>query len=158
MKTNESSSNSTFKIGLTMAGAVSAGSYTAGVIDYLLETLELWEQAKTKNRQLQKQFPDNYREQAAYNNSVPMHDVQLEVISGASAGGITGTLTAISLLEGIRPINAQNPNREQNKLWQSWVEMSDSPTETTLSQLMNTDDIKKNEVCLLYTSPSPRDS
>mgnify|MGYP003342307022 CR=1 FL=1 len=29
-----------FKIGLVMAGAVSAGAYTAGVLDFLLEALE----------------------------------------------------------------------------------------------------------------------
>ena len=34
-----------FEIGLCMAGAVSAGAYTAGVMDYLIETLDKWEQA-----------------------------------------------------------------------------------------------------------------
>ena len=33
-------------MGLTMAGAVSAGCYTAGVLDYLFEILDLWERAK----------------------------------------------------------------------------------------------------------------
>ena len=47
-----------FKICLTMAGAVSAGAFTAGVMDYLLETLELWEQAKIKNRSLGADHPD----------------------------------------------------------------------------------------------------
>lgn len=28
-----------FKIGVTMAGAVSAGAYTAGVLDFLIEAL-----------------------------------------------------------------------------------------------------------------------
>jgi hypothetical protein len=37
-----------FKICIAMAGAVSAGAYTAGAMDYLLETLDLWEQAKQK--------------------------------------------------------------------------------------------------------------
>jgi predicted patatin/cPLA2 family phospholipase len=33
-----------FKIGLVLAGAVSAGAYTAGVVDFLFEALEAWEQ------------------------------------------------------------------------------------------------------------------
>lgn len=41
-----------FKICLTMAGAVSAGAFTAGVLDYLLETLDVWEKAKQKNREI----------------------------------------------------------------------------------------------------------
>ena len=36
-----------FHLGITMAGAVSAGCYTGGVMDYLFELLDLWEKAKT---------------------------------------------------------------------------------------------------------------
>lgn len=35
-----------FEIGLVMAGAVSAGAYTARVIDFLLQALKEWEMAK----------------------------------------------------------------------------------------------------------------
>mgnify|MGYP000294822413 FL=1 len=38
--------NNAFHIGITMAGAVSAGAYTAGFIDYLIEILELWGKQK----------------------------------------------------------------------------------------------------------------
>lgn len=31
-----------FEIGLCMAGAVSAGAYTAGLMDYLIETPDKW--------------------------------------------------------------------------------------------------------------------
>ena len=37
----------TFEIGLVMAGAVSAGAYTAGVVDFLIEALDTWDQART---------------------------------------------------------------------------------------------------------------
>jgi len=37
-----------------MAGAVSAGAYTAGFIDYLFEVLELWEEQKTIIREKKK--------------------------------------------------------------------------------------------------------
>ena len=80
-----------FKLCLTMAGAVSAGSFTGGVLDYLIETLTLWEEAKATNRKLGVNHPE-------YNHSVPMHNVEIDVLSGASAEGITGTLTLMSLL------------------------------------------------------------
>ena len=32
----------TFELGLVMAGAASAGAYTAGVIDFLFEALQAW--------------------------------------------------------------------------------------------------------------------
>ena len=31
-----------FEIGLVMAGAVSAGAYTAGVVDFLIRALDQW--------------------------------------------------------------------------------------------------------------------
>ncbi len=39
----------TFHLGITMAGAVSAGAYTAGFMDYILEALSAWEAAKKEN-------------------------------------------------------------------------------------------------------------
>lgn len=119
-----------------MAGAVSAGAYTAGVIDYLLETLELWEQAKRKNQSIKEKYPDRYLHHG-YDESVPTHEVQLEVLSGASAGGITGTLTLLSLLE--KRANAK-PNY---KLYQAWVDMADDEQEDTLSKMLTNTDIEK---------------
>ena len=81
-----------FKICLTMAGAVSAGAFTGGVMDYLLETLELWEQAKIRNRSLGMDHPE-------YDFSIPMHDVEIDVISGSSAGGISGALTLLNVVD-----------------------------------------------------------
>jgi hypothetical protein len=39
MATVSTTDQDTFYVGLCMAGAVSAGAYTAGVMDYLLEAL-----------------------------------------------------------------------------------------------------------------------
>ena len=44
--------NDTFYLGLTMAGAVSAGAYTGGVLDYIFEVLDKWEKAKTGELQI----------------------------------------------------------------------------------------------------------
>ena len=70
----------TFRMGLAMAGAVSAGAYTAGVMDYLLEALENWQNAKELG------IP-----------GVPKHRLLIEVLSGASAGGMTAILTAAAM-------------------------------------------------------------
>lgn len=40
----------TFELGLCMAGAVSAGAYTAGVLDLLIEALDAFEAEKARRR------------------------------------------------------------------------------------------------------------
>lgn len=85
--------NEPFQLGICMAGAVSAGAYTAGVLDCLLEALEGWEQK---------------RGQAG----VPTHRVSISVVGGASAGGVTGLLAAAAIQQPAAKI-----------LYKSWVEM-----------------------------------
>jgi hypothetical protein len=139
-----------FKIGIAMAGAVSAGAYTAGVIDYLLETLSKWEGAKERNKQLGKDHPE-------YDHSVPMHDVVIEVMGGSSAGGMTAAITALGLFEGLRPINDDNPNKEQNKLYEAWVNLNDKGDGkmSTLLQMLQTGDIEEHGgvISLLNSQP-----
>ncbi len=130
------SQQKTFKLCLTMAGAVSAGAFTAGVLDYFLETLDLWDKAKEKNKLLTKDHPD-------YDHTIPMHNVEIDVISGSSAGGITGTLTLLSLVDGnYKPVNKDNPNGLQNVFYQSWVEMADDEKSDTMKKLLERDDLK----------------
>ncbi|WP_335966719.1 patatin-like phospholipase family protein [Galbibacter sp. PAP.153] len=129
-----------FKLCLTMAGAVSAGSYTAGVLDYLIETLQLWQQAKDKNKALGSDHPE-------YDQSIPMHDVIIDVVSGASAGGITGTLSLMSLLsKKHRAVNRFNPKGENNLFYKCWVKMADDDTGKTLEKLLDTQDLDKNKL------------
>jgi hypothetical protein len=77
-------SGKTFQIGLTMSGAISAGAYTAGVLDFLTEALDAWEEARN----------------GAGSDAVPNHRVGLKVMSGASAGAITAAIAAIALVDG----------------------------------------------------------
>lgn len=139
-----------FKIGIAMAGAVSAGAYTAGVIDYLLESLSKWEGAKERNKQLGKDDPD-------YDHSVPMHDVIIEIMGGSSAGGMTAAITTLGLFEGLRPVNDENPNKEQNKLYEAWVDLNDKGDGkmSTLLQMLETGDIAENDgvISLLNSQP-----
>ena len=44
-----SQTEKSFRIGLCMAGAISAGAYTAGVMDYLIEAMEEWQRRKDNN-------------------------------------------------------------------------------------------------------------
>lgn len=101
-----------------MARAVSAGAYTAGVMDYLLEATETWQRAKDKGE------------------DVPAHGIKIRVMTGASAGGMTTAIAAVELLK-----RANNPEMAAQKgyrslMYQAWVKRID------ISKLLNTDDLK----------------
>lgn len=101
--------NSAFQVGICMAGAVSAGAYTAGVMDYLLEALTAYEENRGKD-------------------GFPSHKVEIPVMGGASAGGMTAIITAAALQQGITPITAplSDPlqERPENMLYHSWVDLT----------------------------------
>ena len=78
--TGNDSSQKEFQISLSMSGAISAGAYTAGVFDFLIEALEAWEAARARA-------------------DVPNHRVGLKAMSGASAGAITAAVGAIALAD-----------------------------------------------------------
>ena len=121
----------TFRIGLSMAGAVSAGAYTAGVMDYLLEALENWQKAKDLN------LPD-----------VPQHNVLIEVLSGASAGGMTAVITTAAVQKDFPHVNQQNylsgVNRE-NPLFDSWVNLTEDEKNDMMNQMLSNDDVISSE-------------
>ncbi len=83
----ETVDRSEFHLGLTMSGAISAGAYTAGVFDFLIQALDEWERARRG-------------EIAAVDpGAIPDHRVGLKVISGASAGAITAAVGAVALAD-----------------------------------------------------------
>lgn len=99
----------TFEIGLVMAGAISAGAYTAGVISFLLDALDAW-----------------YLEKEAGNPSVPKHNVTIRVISGTSAGGMTAGILAMSLYRELPPVMCpQIETHSDNPLFEPWINMAD---------------------------------
>lgn len=73
-----------FEIGLALAGAISAGAYTAGVIDFLMQALQAWEGQRDKG--------------------APVHSAKIRTLAGASAGAITGALGVVALARGLRPV------------------------------------------------------
>ena len=79
-----------FRLGLTMAGAISAGAYSGGVFDMIFEALAAWEREKQRMRAAgvpEADWP------------IPSHDVIVPVISGASAGSITGAVGLLALAD-----------------------------------------------------------
>lgn len=137
----------TFHLGITMAGAVSAGAYTAGFIDYLIEALELWEDQKTIIREkLAKNEP-----LSKYEKKIPLHDVCIDVLGGASAGGMVGMITALSTYSKMPPVKKPTDDRTGNILYDSWVLLDDDidanikDKVTTFQKMLYTDDFEKNE-------------
>lgn len=121
------SKQNTFRIGLSMAGAVSAGAYTAGVMDYLLEALENWQKAKELG------LP-----------GVPQHNVIIEVLSGASAGGMTAVITTAAVQKKFPHINQKNyltGINKENPLFDSWVNLTEEPAKDMMEQMLSTEDI-----------------
>jgi len=76
--------DNTFEIGLVMAGAISAGAYEAGVLDYLFEALDAWDAAKAKVKG------------TAEENLVPQHKVIIKVVTAASAGSMSAAVMAVA--------------------------------------------------------------
>jgi hypothetical protein len=98
-----------------MAGAVSAGAYTAGVVDFLIDALDtLYEAREVQLRD----FQDDYSKW-----TIPAHEINLDVMSGASAGGMTAGIAAAALCERFIPVRSiPDPGaRPPNRLYKSWV-------------------------------------
>lgn len=139
----------TLRLGITMAGAVSAGAYTAGVIDYLFEALQKWEKEKSKEENI-----------AAQDKKVPPHRVVIDVIGGASAGGINAALAALACYSGIVPVTdpklAQTKDfkPENNLLFNAWVNLAGGKNipEAIFRMLDNADLRESNGIPALLNS------
>ncbi|MGH6830714.1 MAG: hypothetical protein ACREDG_06135, partial [Methylocella sp.] len=70
-----------------MSGAISAGAYTAGVFDFLIQALDEWEIARNG--------PDA--------STIPNHFVGIKAMSGASAGAIAAAIGAVALADAQKP-------------------------------------------------------
>ncbi len=116
-----------------MAGAVSAGAYTAGVLDFLMEALEEWQKEKDAFR---KQLDDKV---PSVKNIVPLHDVCIDAITGASAGGMCAAIAAAMVQgpfqhvrTGDERVGDTNP---PNTFYDSWVNQID------IREFLRTDDV-----------------
>jgi hypothetical protein len=94
----------TFEFGLCMAGAISAGAYTAGVLDLFFEALDAFEQAKREGK-------------------APRHRAVLRVLGGASAGGMCAALATV--FADLRFPPRTPASNAPNPLHSAWVKEAD---------------------------------
>ena len=71
----------TFEIALVLGGTVSAGAYTAGALDFLIEALDAWTAVRD----------------GANAQTVPRHKVVIRLITGTSGGGVNAAIAARAL-------------------------------------------------------------
>ena len=83
-----------FEIGVSMSGAISAGAYTAGVFDFLIQALDEWDKKKAEVAESLAKG-DMTAEEA--DRVLPRHSVGLKVLTGASAGAITAAIGVLSM-------------------------------------------------------------
>jgi len=121
-----------FKIGINMAGAVSAGAYTAGVLDFLMEALEEWQKAKDAFRT----HLLNPAGGSTFQNPVPLHDISIEVFSGASAGGMCAAIASVMVQGSFDHITDPQATKTNNTFYEAWVNQID------ISKLLRADDLK----------------
>ncbi|MEQ8195507.1 MAG: hypothetical protein RIB59_13560, partial [Rhodospirillales bacterium] len=94
-----------FRIGLVMAGAISAGAYTAGVMDFMIEAIREWEKAKQTHPQ-----------------NTPRHKVRFDALAGASAGGMCAGIFASALRQYQPGVKNLTPDTGAlNSFYRAWV-------------------------------------
>ena len=110
----------TFEIGFVMAGAISVGAYTAGVMDFIIEALDAY-----------------YEERTRRDWDGPTHDVRVPVLAGASAGGMTSALVALHAFRDLEHVwpGKPAPKPQRNRLYSSWV------TDISIERLLELTDL-----------------
>jgi len=99
-----------FQLGLSLGGTVSAGAYTAGVVDFLIEALDAWARAREDGDPL-----------------APPNRVVLKLITGASGGGVNGAIATRALPYAFPPVTATMSEAEAatNPFYDVWVNRLD---------------------------------
>ncbi|EFH11906.1 patatin-like phospholipase family protein [Teichococcus cervicalis] len=137
---NPVAGNATFQLGLVLAGAVSAGAYTAGVLDFLTEALDRW---------------DGAREAAV---PPPAHRVVLKAVSSASAGSMCAAILAAAAGRRFPPVRATDhaayearQGGPRNPFYDSWV------LAPRLERLLDTGDLQGGPLLSLLNGTWLRD-
>jgi|SRR5580658_1824094 hypothetical protein len=104
------SDKSEFQLALALGGTVSAGAYTAGVVDFLVEALDAWTRAREDGDPL-----------------APPHRVVVKLITGASGGGVNASIATRSLSHAFPPVHPETPEAEAatNPFYDAWVNRLD---------------------------------
>jgi hypothetical protein len=125
----------TFELALTLGGTVSAGAYTAGALDFLIQALDAWTTLR-----------DNQDDKDPV---VPQHKVVLRVVSGTSGGGVNVAIAARALNYDFTPVSrGDSPSSKTgNPFYDTWVDT------LTLDGFLGTDDLNDPLESLLNGSP-----
>jgi hypothetical protein len=119
----------TFELALVLGGTVSAGAYTAGVIDFLIEALDEWTKVRDGG------------------GDAPHHKVVLKVITGTSGGGVNAAIMARALAYDFPHVVLSTPDTDGdtgNPFYNVWV------NRLRLADFLDTSDIDgKSLVSLL---------
>jgi hypothetical protein len=109
----------TFELGLTLGGTVSAGAYTAGVLDFLVEALDSW---------------TALRDQGA---EVPDHKTIIRFLAGTSGGGVCSAIFARAMNYIFPPVSQATPpdTAAQNPFYDIWVNRLDLKAMLTTGDL-----------------------
>lgn len=136
-----------FFVGITMAGAISAGAYSAGVIDFLLFALNEWEKQKKKDS-----------ESIDIANITPTHQVVIPVVSGASAGSIVGAIAFPLIpddlaLQECKYEDIGNVEYCLPKVFDAWVKLTSFTNKSGKNELFGLDDLNnESKVSALLNS------
>lgn len=126
-----------YRLGLTMAGAVSAGAYTSGMLTQLFEALDLWYKLRSgqipeAEHNVQLFTPDEKEVVTLALEDLPRHEVLITAISGTSAGGMCSALLPIAFAED-----------NLDRLRKTWVDDVD------LKQMLDINDLDEHNRNLL---------
>jgi hypothetical protein len=120
-----------FEFALVLGGTVSAGAYTAGAVDFLIEALDCLSKAQREGR-------------------APQHKVRLKLIAGTSGGGVNAAIAARALayeyphVTRATPIGARGSG---NPFYDVWINT------LRLDRFLDTSDIGKELKSLLNGKP-----
>jgi predicted acylesterase/phospholipase RssA len=121
----------TFEFALVLGGTVSAGAYTAGVIDYLIEALDCFSEARRAG-------------------TTPQHKVVLRLITGTSGGGVNAAIAARALAYRYPHVTRDTPIKSaqtRNPFYDIWVNT------LRLGPFLETNDIVDDLRSLLNGAP-----
>ncbi|WP_175703186.1 patatin-like phospholipase family protein [Burkholderia ambifaria] len=114
-----------FEVGLVMGGTVSAGTFSGGVLDFLFEALDAWDDARRLHA-------------SGKMDNVPQHHVRIRIITGTSGGGISAVLAARALHYRFPPAAKDSPVASEpspNPFYEVWVNDID------IEKLLDTSDL-----------------
>lgn len=122
--------DNTFEFALVLGGTVSAGAYTAGAIDFLIEALDEWTKRRTNG-----------------DPTAPKHKVILKFITGTSGGGVNAAIAARALAYDFPHVVRSTPNPDGdtgNPFYNVWV------NRLRLADFLGTGDIEQKSLVSLF--------